>query len=131
MAKIVSGVGSVYNRATYLKVGRSKSVLILIRHLYLSTLWLHVGLRMDAKSHVSKRDWTMCSNFVKYSRFNVQMLLHLKPDCSLVFFFSVLLHPQMQPTSKYTQEQLCALLERSFKATGWVAKPEKSSIHSQ
>ena len=72
-----------------LKVGRPKSVLFLLGQLYQSIWWLRVGLRMDAKSHVSKRDWTMCSNSVNYYRFNGQMLLHLKPDCSL-FFFSFL-----------------------------------------
>ena len=45
--KIICGAGSVHHRATYLKV--STWLLILIRYLNLSGVWLGEDLMMDVK----------------------------------------------------------------------------------
>ena len=43
---------------------------------FLSGMWSCVDLRMDTHvMNVSKRDWTMCSNYANHSRFNSQHIL--------------------------------------------------------
>jgi hypothetical protein len=48
------------------------SVTYLIRHLYLSGIWLNVAPRTDTIRHLFKRDWSTCSKYDIHSRFNNQ-----------------------------------------------------------
>lgn len=45
-------------------------LLVLIVHLYLSGMWLYLAPRTDTKTHVLKKDRTMCSEYNNHSRFN-------------------------------------------------------------
>ena len=43
---------------------------LLFMCLYRSDMWLGVASRTDTKRYLFKRDWTTCSNYDTYSRFN-------------------------------------------------------------
>ena len=45
-----------------------------IFHLYLSGLWLGVDVRISKRHHVLKRDWTTCSEYDNYLRFNSNII---------------------------------------------------------
>ena len=47
--------------------------LILFGHLYVTCVWVGVGLRTDTKIHMFNRVWTTYSKFVNHCSFNYQL----------------------------------------------------------